>query len=386
MSEPVIRILHTADWHLGRRLGRFDREDDFRAALDWLAAEIESREIDVVIMAGDIYDRALPPVDAVKMHNRQLPRLAGLADLILVTGNHDSVNRMGFGPMLREGLHLRSGIEGLGEPVLIERDFQLAIYPIPYLDPMTMANELDLDESTHTAVIEEAVRRCRDDLASRGGARSIAVGHAFITGSETSESERSIQVGGSESVSASVFDGFDYVALGHLHRPQAVGGHIRYAGSPIPLSYSEVGAGAPKSVTVLELSADGSIEQEQVEIPQMVGMARVSATLEELLNKAEFKDIEGDWLEVTLTDSARPDQPMDRLRSRFENVVSLRFDAPISSASEREARELAEIAEADPARLVSTFLEEVRGSKPTEAEAALVREALDWKSGEETVS
>ena len=118
----------------------------------------------------------------------------------------------------------------------------------------------------------------------------------------------------------------------------------------------------------------------------MVGMARVSATLEELLNKAEFKDIEGDWLEVTLTDSARPDQPMDRLRSRFENVVSLRFDAPISSASEREARELAEIAEADPARLVSTFLEEVRGSKPTEAEAALVREALDWKSGEETVS
>ena len=145
MSEPVIRILHTADWHLGREFHGRDLTSLHQHFFDWLAAEIESREIDVVIMAGDIYDRALPPVDAVKMHNRQLPRLAGLADLILVTGNHDSVNRMGFGPMLREGLHLRSGIEGLGEPVLIERDFQLAIYPIPYLDPMTMANELDLD-------------------------------------------------------------------------------------------------------------------------------------------------------------------------------------------------------------------------------------------------
>jgi exonuclease SbcD len=139
-------------------------------------------------------------------------------------------------------------------------------------------------------------------------------------------------------------------------------------------------------VTVVELAADGSIRSEQVEIPQLVGMARISGTIEELLDPENFADVEDDWLEVTLTDPVRPDQPKDRLRTRFEHVVSLRFDSPITSASEDEARELTRIAEADPAELVASFLETVRGAGPTGEESALVTEALEWKTGEETVS
>ena len=386
MGDPVIRILHTADWHLGREFHGRDLTTLHRHFFDWLAELIEARRIDLVLMAGDIYDRALPPVDAVRLHNEQLARLSDLAELVLVTGNHDSTSRMGFGPLLRESLHLRSGIGRLGEPVLFDGDFPLAIYPIPYLDPVTAGNELDLDDSTHTAILTEAVRRCRKDLEGRDGARSIAIGHAFITGSEESDSERSIQVGGSDNVAATVFEGFDYVALGHLHRPQQVNGKIRYSGSPVPLSYSEVGSGPPKSVTVLEMEADGSFEQEQVEIPQLVGMARIRGSLEELLDSREFNAAEEHWLEVTLTDKVRPEQPMDRLRTRFPNVVSLRFESPITSTAEGEAEELTRIAEADPAKLVGSFLEAVRGSGPSPEEEELVTGALEWKAREETVS
>lgn len=386
MSNQPIRILHTADWHLGREFHGRDLTSLHLAFFDWLVEEVRAREIDVVLMAGDIFDRALPPVTAIELFNRQIARLTDLTDVVLITGNHDSVVRMGHGPLLRSNLHLRSGIGMAGEPVLLEKGFPLAIYPIPYLDPVTMASELDLDESTHTAVLGEVTDRCRQDLGEREGARSIVVGHAFITGAMKSDSERSIEVGGSESVSSGVFDGFDYVALGHLHRSQSVGERVRYSGSPIPLSYSEVGTGSPKSVTVLELSADGSIGQEQVEIPQIVEMARISGKLTDLLEDGKYEAMRSHWLEVTLTDPVRPDQPMDLLRSRFENVISLRFEAPLSEAAGSESRDPEEIAKLEPAELIASFVAEVRGNGPSDEEQALIAEALDVRTSRETVS
>lgn len=384
MSDQMIRIFHTADWHLGREFHGRDLTGLHLDFFDWLAGEVESRQVDLIVMAGDIFDRALPPVSAIELFNREVARLSDLTELVLITGNHDSVVRMSHGPLLRQNLHLRSGLDRLGDPILIEKDFPLAVHPIPYLDPVTMASELDLDESTHTAVLTEAVRRCRE--ASGPAARSIAVGHAFITGASKSDSERSIEVGGSESVPADVFEGFDYVALGHLHRPQSLGERVRYSGSPIPLSYSEVGAGAPKSVTMIELAADGSFEEEQLEIPQTVRMARIKGTLEKLLQSDEFEPLRDHWLEVTLTDETRPDQPMEKLRSRFPEVVSLRFAAPITDPAGTVARDPEEIAKLDPAQLVESFVEEMRGIAPTTEEMELVTEALDSHTGVETVS
>ena len=387
MSDSVIRILHTADWHLGREFHGHDMARLHQHFFDWLAGEIVARDIDVLIVAGDIYDRALPPVGAVNMLNHELNRLAELTSVVMITGNHDSTARMGHGQLLRKEICLRAGVGQLGEPLLFDDlEFPLAIYPIPYLDPVTVANELDLDESTHQSVLSEASDRCRSDLAGRDGARSIAIGHAFITGSEESDSERSVRVGGSESVPLSVFDGFDYVALGHLHRPQQVGENARYAGSPLPLSYSEVGVGEPKSVTLLELSSEGHLVDEQIEIPQPGQMARVRGTLEELLDDPDLESKRDWWLEITLTDEPRPSEPMDRLRSRFENVVQLRFTSPVSTGSGIAPEELERLAKSDPPELVASFLEEVRGSGPVAEEAALIEQALEEETAKEVHS
>lgn len=396
----MIRILHTADWHLGREFHGADLGPQHQAFFDWLTGEVEARDIDLLLMAGDIFDRALPPVAAVEMLNRELARLAAITEVVLVTGNHDSTVRMGHGPLLREGLHLRSGIDRLGEPVLFEHgDFPLAIYPLPYLDPATVGPALGLDSAGHEAVLREAVARSAADLAERPGTRAVAIGHAFVQGGEQSDSERSIEIGGTERVPASVFDGFDYVALGHLHRPQGIrrdGGagevpidgaaptrRIRYSGSPLPLSFSEVGPGLVKSVAVVELEADGSVRTEQVPVPAAVRMARLRGTLTELLEDDRFEAHRSDWIEVTLTDARRPDQPMERLRSRFEHVISLRFESALTTESDAEAAHLAEAARADPIELISSFVDHVRGERPDEPETALLTEALESRVSEE---
>jgi len=382
----MIRILHTADWHLGREFHGRDLTSLHEHFLDWLEEQVREREIDLVLMAGDIFDRALPPVTAVDLFNERITRLSKLADLVLITGNHDSVVRMGHGPLLKRTIHLRSGISQLGDPVVIEKPFPVAVYPIPYLDPPTMSSRLDLDENSHDAVLGEAVRRCREDLAGRAGIRSVAVGHAFVAGGEISDSERSIQVGGSASVAPSVFDGFDYVALGHLHRPQAVTKRIRYAGSPIPLSFSEVGAGVPKSVTVIELQADGSISLDAVDIPQPVKMARIEGKLEELLADPAHEGLEDAWLEITLTDRVRPDQPVDRLRARFHGLIQPRFTAPM--LLDGDTPDAAEIQRLDPIEVVARFIEHVRGEGhgPDDGERLLLEQAFDEHTGKEVRS
>lgn len=399
----MIRILHTADWHLGREFHGADLTPVHQHFFDWLADEVERREIDLLLMAGDIFDRALPPVAAVEMLNRELARLTGLTTVVLITGNHDSTVRLGHGPLLRRGLHLRSGTDRLGEPILIEDgEFPLAVYPIPYLDPATTAPSLGVETPGHEAVLREAVGRCLADLDLRAGTRSVAVGHAFVQGGEQSDSERSIEIGGSDRVPAAVFGGFDYAALGHLHRPQGITNRsdaehrsdadhdldaeltrIRYSGSPIPLSYSEVGPGLVKSVTVVELEADGRIEVERVPVPQAVRMARLRGTLEELLEDESLEAHRGDWVEITLTDSRRPDQPMDRLRSRFDHVISLRFESAITSESATEADHLTEIVRTNPIELIASFVEHVRGTEPDDSETALLTEALESHASEE---
>ncbi|MDQ2700885.1 MAG: exonuclease SbcCD subunit D [Actinomycetota bacterium] len=397
-----MRILHTADWHLGREFHGADLGEAHEAFFDWLATQITEREVDLVLMAGDIFDRAVPPTAAVELLNRTLSRLADLAPTILIAGNHDSTVRMGHGQLLRDNLHLRSGTTGVGEPVLFEAGhfagagFSLAVYPIPYLDPVASAEKLGAPEKTHQSVLDAATAICRDDLAERPeGTRSIVISHAFVAGGAISDSERGIAVGrtldgvvgGAGQVGAGTFDGFDYVALGHLHRPQRMDSQeevprVRYSGSPLYLSFSEVGA--DKSVNLVELAADGSITVDPVTIPSSFRVSRVRAELAELLEDDRYLEYADDWLEVTLTDRKRPDRPMDRLASRFSRVLSLQYSDLDREAPGAEARRLAGIMRKDPLALVSEFVEHVRGEGPDEDETALLREAVSSNAGSET--
>jgi DNA repair protein SbcD/Mre11 len=383
--EPTdhIRILHTADWHLGREFHGMGLNRSHEAFFEWLGDQIERLEIDLLIMAGDIFDRALPPLEAIRLFNREIDRLSGLTRVVLIAGNHDSTVRMSHGELLREGICLRSGTGMAGEPVLYDDlPFPFAVYPVPYLDPVTCGPELGVGQ-THAEVLGRALDLAREDLAGRDTAtRSVAVAHAFATGSETSESERGIVVGGAEDVPGSIFEGFDYTALGHLHRPQQVADRVRYSGSPLCLSFSE--AADRKSVTVVDLSPDGSVGVEEIEVPKPFEISRIEGGLEELVGSPEFRKYRDHWLEVTLTDTTPPNAPMDTLRAVFPDVLSLRYSKLGPEQAGREAEALEALSRKQPMELLRQFLVDVRGTEPDEKESEILQQALDHRTGAET--
>lgn len=227
-----MRLLHTADWHLGRLLHRVPLLDAQRQVLDHLIDVARDEQVDAIIVAGDLFDRALPPVEAVQLAGDVLRRMAAVAPVIVVSGNHDSAQRLGFASELiaAGGVHLRTDPRGSGDPVVLEDEHgPVAVYGIPYLDPDLCRGPLGVDERSHDAVLRAATDLARADLAERtqrslAPVRSVVVAHAFVQGGEPSDSERDISIGGAQTVSPAVFAGFDYVALGHLHRPHAVGG------------------------------------------------------------------------------------------------------------------------------------------------------------------
>src|SRR5215218_7059374 len=257
-----MRLLHTSDWHLGRSLHGTDLLAEQEAVL--------AQQVDAVLVAGDVYDRAVPPADATAVLDRALTRLrAAGAQVVLTPGNHDSARRLGFGSGLfaAAGVHVRAETPRLDEPVLLaDRHGEVAIYGIPYLEPEVARHELGLPEARgHEAVLREAMERIRTDLFLRPGARSVVLAHAFVGGAEPSESERDICVGGVDRVPEGVFDGVDYVALGHLHRPQSLTDRMRYSGSPLPYSFAE--AGHEKQAWLVDLDANGLSGVRPVPLP-----------------------------------------------------------------------------------------------------------------------
>lgn len=333
-----MRLLHTSDWHLGRSFHRVSLLDAQRAFLDHLVATVEERAVDAVLVAGDVYDRAVPSLAAVEMFDHALHRLAERdVPTVMIAGNHDSARRLGVGSKLmgQAGIHLRTDPKECGTPVLLpDRDGhgQIAVYGIPYLEPSLVRQTLGVERGSHTAVLSAAMDRVRADLAGRPPAtRSVVLAHAFVTGGEVSDSERDITVGGVASVPASVFDGVDYAALGHLHNCQTLTERVRYSGTPIAYSFSE--ANHPKSMWLVDLGPGGEVTAERLHCPVPRPLARLRGTLAELLEDPALDRHTDAWVEATLTDAARPHDPMARLEKRFPHTVSLVF------APEREEAE-----------------------------------------------
>ncbi len=379
-----MRLLHTSDWHLGRsfhREGMLAHQESF---VDHLLAVVESERVDVVLVAGDVYDRALPPVDAVALCDEALVRLSrSRARVVLTSGNHDSARRLGFGSRLADasGVHLRTDLAGVGTPVLLADEHgEVAVHGLPYLDPHAVADPWGLADRSHQAALAEAMTRVRRDLAARRGVRSVVLAHAFVAGAAPSDSERDISVGGVARVPVSVFDGVHYVALGHLHGAHVLRDHVRYSGSPIAYSFSE--AGHTKGSWLVDLGPDGVAATEFVEAPVPRPLARVRGTLDRLLADAAHTEHEASWVEATVTDAVRPAQAMERLRRRFPHCVSLAFAttrpglgaAPATPTSGRDDHDLA-----------VEFVTRLRGEAPDAAESALLRRAVDACCHDEVV-
>jgi exonuclease SbcD len=371
-----VRILHTSDWHLGRSFHREGMLGHQAAYVDHLLAVVASERVDLVVVAGDVYDRALPPVDAVRLANETFTRLSrSRAKVVVTSGNHDSPQRLGFGSELIDaaGVFIRTRADSVGTPVLMGDDHgEVAVYGIPYLDPDAVRSGWRLRARSHEAALTEAMRRVRDDLAGRG-ARSVVLAHAFVAGGQPSDSERDISVGGISRVPTTVFEGFDYAALGHLHGQHTLTPSIRYSGSPLAYSFSETGQ--VKGSWLVDLGPSGVISAEFVEAPVPRPLARIRGTLDELLEAVRFGFAEPAWVQATLTDNVRPGQPMERLSRRFPHALVISFE-PASGARVGLPGAAAVSGRSDH-QIALDFVAAMRGAPADEAESALLLEATE---------
>jgi len=373
-----MRLLHTSDWHLGRSLHRADLRDAQAAFLDSLVETARAERVDAVVVAGDVYDRAVPSVDAVELCEQALVRLRETgARVVLISGNHDSARRLGFGSRLVDaaGVHLRTRVTACAEPVLLSDGAgDVAVYGVPYLEPEAVRGDLPPETGRgHAAVLAAALTGVRADLATRAPVRSVVLAHAWVGQAVASDSERDITVGGVASVPADLFDGFTYTALGHLHGPQVLREGLRYSGSPLAYSFSE--AAHRKGSWLVELSADGLGRVEHVPAPVPRRLSTVRGTLDDLLTSSAHAAVAGDWLQVTLTDVARPDEAMARLTARFPHVLVLRHEPEGAVADVRSYT--ARVAGRTPLQVSAAFVEHVRRTPPDEDERALLGEVLD---------
>lgn len=387
-----MRLLHTSDWHLGRSFHGASLLEEQAAALARIVELAREAAVDAVVIAGDLYDRAIPPAEAVMLFNDTLARLRDSgAAVVAIAGNHDSHVRVSiYDPLLSSfGVTIRGDVRRAHEPVLVtpkRGGAPVAIYPLPYLEPAVDGPALATPPEEgaapaavrlrHEDVTRLALDRIRRDLRGRPDHRSVLVAHTFVAGGESSESERELTIGNVDRVSVAAFAGFDYVALGHLHGSQQLDGpRVAYAGTPLPYSFSE--QHQSKSVRIVELDAAGTATVEIVPLQVGRSLCTLEGGIEQLLREPQFASAAEARVRVILTDEMLPLQAMARLRGRFPHVAELRHRPPElvrSTASERnqQVRQAA-----SPLALASAFYADQQGRQASAAEADLLREALE---------
>lgn len=385
-----MRLAHLADLHLGRVFHANPLIDDQAHALSLVLDVLRRDRVDAVVIAGDLYDRALPGREAVRLLDWFLREVNEGLELpvVAIAGNHDSADHLGFGAWMfqRENLHVRGRVELGAAPVtLSDAHGEVLVCPIPYVEPEA-ARELlarDGDEDapasvTHRDTVSALLRRAHAQRVERRAPRAVAVAHGFVQGErwpdECPRSERILYLGGVGALPASEFDGFSYAALGHLHRPQSLtpDSRVRYAGSLLKYAFDE--RDQSKGLTVVELDAAGAVRVEHRAITPRRDLAHIEGELDELLSRPELSRFEGCFVSALITDRAPPLQAMARLRARFPFAAELRFRAlelalPDLSPSALRATE-------DPVEVFEAFFARETGAAPNELERSAFRDAL----------
>ena len=323
-----MRLLHTSDWHLGRRLGDVSLVEDQAHVLEQVHAVCRSERVDALVIAGDVYDRAIPPEDAVRLLSDFAARITqGLGiPLIAISGNHDSAERLGFGAALLEQgrLFLRTGFATRARPIPVgQGEHAGLVYCLPYTEPEAARLELQDDSlRTHDLAVRAALEAAREHRLLSGVRNAVLVGHLFAAGGqESQDSERPLVVGGAAHVSVEALEGFSYVALGHLHAPQCVGGRedIRYSGSPLKYAFSE--SRQEKGLSLVELE-DGRARVQQVPLSPLRDVVRLEGSFDALLSDPAYAFAERAYVEATYTDTGYLIDVASRLRQRFPHLLA----------------------------------------------------------------
>ncbi len=371
----MARFLHAADLHLGRQLHHQRLLEDQQHAMDQLAGLVAERQPHALLLAGDIYDRAVPPKEAVELLDAFLCRVVlelGVP-VVLIAGNHDSAERLGFGSRLLQsrGLHIAGTLTADPQPLLIEDEHgPVEIFGLPFLEPARVRALLDdADVTDQHSAIAAMVARVH---AAAEHPRRVLVAHAFVQGGLCSDSERPLCVGGVETIDAALFEGFAYTALGHLHRPQPAGSSaVQYSGSLLKYSLNEIDQ--PKSFTQVDIGADGEVEVTRVPVEPLRDLRRIEGTLSDLLAVAPQGHAD-DWIVATLLDKGPVFDAMAKLRQHYPRMLHLeRPELELEHAIQLPGSDHAQLSIEE---LFGAFFEQVTGEPLSEAESAALEGAL----------
>lgn len=321
-----MKLIHLSDLHLGKRVNEFSMLEDQEYILKQILAIIDDEKPDGVIIAGDVYDKSIAPAEAVQMFDEFLCSLAERKlQVFVLSGNHDSPERLAFGGRLMDGsgIHISPVYDGTVIPAEMEDEYgKVCVYMLPFIKPAHVRRWYEEETiENYTDAMSVAISHMNVDQSLR----NVLVTHQFVTGAERSESEN-ISVGGSDNVDVSVFNGFDYVALGHIHGPQHIGREtVRYCGTPLKYSFSE--AGHKKSVTVVELGEKGNIGVRAIPLTPMRDMREIRGTYMELTKRENYLNTATeDYLHITLTDEEDVPDAIGRLRTVYPNLMKLDYD------------------------------------------------------------
>ena len=378
-----MRILHTSDWHIGRSFHGHSTLDALAGVLDVLVAQVTEHGVDVVIVAGDVFDSATPSAACYPMLSRTLGALADAGARVVVTsGNHDSAARLGFqSALLRPEISVVTDPLSIGTPVTVDDEHgPVHIYGIPYLEPAIVRHAwAGVELRSQAQTMQHALHLVRADLAERGG-RSVVAAHCFAAGVEATPGvEREIRQGGLDVVPLPAFDGPDYVALGHIHGRQQLSDRVRYAGAPLHYSFGE--AGKPRGSWLVEFDAEGLSAVTWIDLPVPRPLVTLRAPLDELLSDPAFDGHDEHWVRAEYTDVTPQPDPMRRLRARFPWCATV-VHAPATTRPDDGIGYARRVRAArDDAEIIDAFLVHVReGEGASEAERELIREVLDARA------
>ena len=371
-----MKFVHISDLHLGKRIYDFSMLDDQKHILGEILKVIDSEAPDAVLIAGDVYDKSIPSIEAVELLDDFLYELSGRdLQVFLISGNHDSPERLAFASRLISptGIHLSPVYSGAVEPVVLtDGSGPVDIYLLPFVKPAHVRRFFpDAKIESYNDALRTAVEALHIDRSRR----NVLVTHQFITGAARSDSEES-SVGGTDNVDASVFDGFDYVALGHIHGPQNIGSErIRYCGTPLKYSFSEVSH--EKSVTVVDMGKDGDLAVRTVPLRPLHDMREIEGTYEELTYRPAYEGTNtDDYLHITLTDEEDVPDAIGKLRLIYPNLMCLDYN----NSRTRAAGMLSDIADVErrsPLDLFGEFYEQQNGRPMSDEQEAFAREIME---------
>lgn len=375
-KEKFMKFIHTSDWHIGRQFHNASLLEDQKHVLNQLIEYIKKEDVDALIIAGDIYDRSLPPANAVELLDDVLTTvcMALNVPVVLIPGNHDSAERVRFGAkqMKSSGLHILGDIREVSTPAVIHKNgVDVAFYGIPYCEPLMVKQAFDVPVSTydeaHTYLVE-AIKKAKSSKQV-----NVLISHCFIDGATESDSERPLQIGGADRVSYQPCVAFDYVALGHLHSPQYKGEkHIRYSGSIMKYSFSE--QHQKKGVTLVEVDQSGLVSQTHLPLTPLRDMRVIEGELQTILASGKVDPQNEDYLLVRLTDKHAILDPMGKLRAVYPNVLHLEKPGMLDTNTAQLTRQSLKQSELD---MFKDFYSQIADQDMTAEQSQLVSTLID---------